>query len=71
MDFKHYPPLSNYLWTKLQAFWIIFKGDIQLFDFICKNKNDMKTPNSKFDYIGILYFILISIMIIILLIYII
>jgi hypothetical protein len=31
----------------------------------------MKTPNSKFDYIGILYFILISIMIIILLIYII
>lgn len=31
----------------------------------------MKTPNPKFDYIGILYFILISIMIIILLIYII
>lgn len=31
----------------------------------------MKTPNFKFDYIGILYFILISIMIIILLIYII
>lgn len=31
----------------------------------------MKTPNSKFDYIGMLYFILISAMIIVLLIYII
>lgn len=44
-----------------------------IFNFLtsfAKTKMNMKTPNSKFDYISILYFVLISIMIIVLLIYI-
>lgn len=44
-----------------------------IFNFLAsfaKTKINMKTPNSKFNYISILYFVLISIMIVVLLIYI-